>query len=481
MDCSKIKNAIILAAGMGIRLQPITCGIPKCLVSVHDIPIIENQIQVLHKLGVKNIYVISGYMQNKLAYLADKYQNVEIRYNDKFSISNNIYSLYLAIDALGDTFILDGDVYIDDQCIEIMKGALQITETSLLFTVGKYSSQQEWIPLLNEDEYVNEICMTNRPGFYRMMSGISFWNEVDSVILRKYLIEYIENDDYKDFFWEQIVLDHCNSFTIKTMQLQSVYEVDTIDDLENLKASLSLYTYPQFPDEREKGKTTQEQLMFVLVRLLKIFDFICKKYDIDYWLDYGTLLGAIRHKGFIPWDNDIDIGILRPDYDVFLEKGVKELPKDIFFQNSDTDPNMKTISSLIEARLRDKHSNYWGEVEKWGDMLNWHNGIQLDIFVYDIDPVYENAISNSLERHFDESRIHLLISEIELLDEAYFEGNLYPVPSGYHTYLQRCYGNYMKLPSEEKRKYPLVDPFSPCNHPEGLQWKGDRTSIQRND
>ena len=64
-----------------------------------------------------------------------------------------------------------------------------------------------------------------------------------------------------------------------------------------------------------------------------------------------------------------------------------------------------------------------------------------------------------------------MIDEIEMLDEACFEGNLYPVPVGYCTYLQRCYGNYMELPPEKDRKCPLVDVFTPCDHPESLRWK----------
>jgi phosphorylcholine metabolism protein LicD len=59
-------------------------------------------------------------------------------------------------------------------------------------------------------------------------------------------------------------------------------------------------TYKHFPDRREEGKTDIEQTRIVLLRMLKIFNQICEENDINYWLDYGTLLGAIRYKGFIP-------------------------------------------------------------------------------------------------------------------------------------------------------------------------------------
>lgn len=132
---------------------------------------------------------------------------------------------------------------------------------------------------------------------------------------------------------------------------------------------------------------------------------------------------------------------------------------------------MASFSWLVEARLRDRYSNYLDTRKVMGNSINWHNGIQFDFFVYDQDYIYENAISNSFERSLNNSRIHLLINEIEMLDEAYFEGNLYPIPVGYHAYLERCYGGYMELPSVEERKYPLVDIFSPCDHLESLRWE----------
>lgn len=89
----------------------------------------------------------------------------------------------------------------------------------------------------------------------------------------------------------------------------------------------------------------------------------------------------------------------------------------------------------MRIRLRDRYSNYSDSVKTMGNSINWHNGIQLDLFVYEQDYIYENVISNSFERNLNNSRIHLLIDEIEMLDEACFEGNLYPVSVGYRTYL----------------------------------------------
>lgn len=132
-------------------------------------------------------------------------------------------------------------------------------------------------------------------------------------------------------------------------------------------------------DNREDGKTTLEQLKLIEVRLLKELDIICKKYDIKYWLDGGTLLGAVRHKGFIPWDDDIDVGMLREDYEIFLKIAPKELPKDIFLQNWDTEKDF----FLPMAKLRDKYSSI---IETERRNMRNHSGIFIDIFPFDYLP-----------------------------------------------------------------------------------------------
>ena len=77
----------------------------------------------------------------------------------------------------------------------------------------------------------------------------------------------------------------------------------------------------------------------VELAMLDKVDTICKKHDIQYFLLNGTLLGAVRHKGFIPWDDDLDIGMLRKDYDRFMEIAQRELEEPYFIQNIWTDKN----------------------------------------------------------------------------------------------------------------------------------------------
>ena len=102
-------------------------------------------------------------------------------------------------------------------------------------------------------------------------------------------------------------------------------------------------------DDREKGKNVNEQARLVMLKLLRELDRICTKYDIPYWLDGGTLLGAIRHGGFIPWDDDIDVAMLRNDYYRFLEVAKTELRDDIYLQKRET----QSDNPMYYAKIRE--------------------------------------------------------------------------------------------------------------------------------
>ena len=114
----------------------------------------------------------------------------------------------------------------------------------------------------------------------------------------------------------------------------------------------------------------------VMLKMVKELDRICRKHDIPYFLYGGTLLGAIRHNGFIPWDDDLDVGLLRKDYLRLMKVLPGELPDDIILQTNETDENY----FYFFAKLRDTQSLL---DEGAYDRTFKYRGIFIDIFPFD--------------------------------------------------------------------------------------------------
>ena len=99
------QNAIILAAGLGMRMVPINMQIPKALIEVKGEILIERIIKHLHETGITEIYVVVGFMKEEFEYLIDEY-GVKLIVNDEYSHKNNLHSLYLAASHLKNTYIV---------------------------------------------------------------------------------------------------------------------------------------------------------------------------------------------------------------------------------------------------------------------------------------------------------------------------------------------------------------------------------------
>ncbi len=133
-------------------------------------------------------------------------------------------------------------------------------------------------------------------------------------------------------------------------------------------------------DYQDVKEFVRERQLYILDEVVKI----CEKHGLTYWLDGGTLLGAVRHKGFIPWDDDIDIGLMREDYDVLLPLLEKELPPELGVQSRKSDKKYK----LPFVKVRDRYSKIEDNFE--------FNGIFIDIFPFDIMP--KNHILRKVQR-----------------------------------------------------------------------------------
>lgn len=246
-----------------------------------------------------------------------------------------------------------------------------------------------------------------------------------------------------------------------------------------------------------------KQLHSILFEILCEFDRICRKHHIQYFLDSGTALGAVRHGGFIPWDDDIDVGMLRSEYEKFMSVAEKELNSNFFLLSSNSD----TAYLKYHSKLVKKNTVF---PEKGTEGLKYR-GIYIDIFPFDKVP--DNKISrriitrkilnlrriirlkqasnNSgklllyflkfiplhlLERYqeklwkcYNESSsqfvtcyfykmlvgrdLYFPISIMNPSVEIKFENHSFLIMNGYDEYLKTMYNNYMQLPPKDKRTY----------------------------
>ena len=129
-------------------------------------------------------------------------------------------------------------------------------------------------------------------------------------------------------------------------------------------------------------ETSTEQLKQIQSKEKEIFQAfisVCEQLKLPYFIVGGTLLGAVRHKGFIPWDDDIDIAMLRPDYEIFLSRAQALLPDNIFFQTIDTDPEY--LGNY--AKLRHNQTTFLESAVKTKHI---HHGLFIDVFPLDYYP-----------------------------------------------------------------------------------------------
>ncbi|MBO4431552.1 MAG: LicD family protein [Bacteroidaceae bacterium] len=230
-----------------------------------------------------------------------------------------------------------------------------------------------------------------------------------------------------------------------------------------------------------------------MLDILLEIDRICQKHHIRYWLSSGTLIGALRHGGFIPWDDDLDIEMMREDYLKLMKVLPNELPNWLSLQNSDTDENY----FFFYAKIRDRRSKMLENTNY--DRMWKEQGIYIDIFPMEKHPIGLHKFTEKTVGHMykiwrtstndaqsikqvrriydinDKFLFPLLRFFCRLLpnkvitsgmgipyhnpryaDEIFplaahkFEGHEFPVPGKADAHLRHIYGNYMQLPDLDK-------------------------------
>lgn len=245
----------------------------------------------------------------------------------------------------------------------------------------------------------------------------------------------------------------------------------------------------------------------VQIEIMEQFRLVCEKLNLRWYAGYGTALGAIRHQGFIPWDDDIDVTMPRKDYEIFCKEAQKILPENYFVQNLETEKEYYQPF----AKLRKSDTTFW-EIGTKDDNIN--HGVYIDVFPLDGYPesklteviymakrvvydnfLYQNGDVNQLtgyrkifgyvykvlrgslskrEAGIKKEKLAFVIpyDEAELVSclvtdtpkaeavpssvygagrEVPFEHTMICVPEQCEFYLEKLFGNYMQFPPEDQR------------------------------
>ena len=257
-------------------------------------------------------------------------------------------------------------------------------------------------------------------------------------------------------------------------------------------------------------KNYKRDLQLKVLEIAKNIDEICKKNNIDYYIIYGSALGAVRHKGFIPWDDDFDIGMTYENYQKFIKICEKELDKNKYFlQTPETEEKyylsfakLRDITTtLVEEANKDKEITYGVYVDIFPLVGVPKNKIRRKIleinrafaisantniinnkYLYTIFKIIlkivgkekllnicrKNCVKYSCNDHedwcsiFDGDSIKSNMTTKEIMGtptRVPFEDTYLPIPEKYDEYLRNIYNDYMKIPSKKEIKQREHTPY----------------------
>lgn len=227
-------RAIILAAGLGTRLRPMTDNTPKALIKVKNKPLVEYQIEYLKEKGIDEIIVVVGYLHEQFDYLKEKY-GVKLVFNDKYAEYNNFYSLYLVKDYLADSYVIDADNYLFKNMFR------SDINRSTYFSVYREDCENEWFLIYGDDYKVKDIIVDSKAG--RILSGVSFWDKETAEKINKFIDFAYDSNEFMDLYWDNMVKDNISELDVYVEELEanSIYEIDSVKDYNKLEKILREY------------------------------------------------------------------------------------------------------------------------------------------------------------------------------------------------------------------------------------------------
>ena len=235
---SEVKRAIIMAAGLGNRMKPVTLDTPKPLIKVNGKRMIDTIIDALHQNGINESYVVVGYKKEQFYEWAEGRKGITIIDNNLYDKCNNISSLYVARNFISNAIIMDGDQIIYNK--EILNKQITKSGYSCIWTDDE---TDEWLLTVDENNTVTKCSRTGGKSGWQLFS-VSRWTEEDGIKLKHFLEEEFEVKNNDQIYWDDVAMFcHPEDFdlTVYPIKKGDILEIDSFEELCELDAGYRNY------------------------------------------------------------------------------------------------------------------------------------------------------------------------------------------------------------------------------------------------
>lgn len=228
MQNYRVKRAVVIAAGFGSRMVPITLNTPKPLVRVRGNRIIDSCLDALKEAEIDEVYIVRGYLGEQFDQLLYKYPNIKFIENPMFNEANNLSSIVCAGDLLQNAYVIEADLLLYNKS---------------LIKKYQYSSNYLGIPVNRTDDW----CISLEDGIIKKMAiggencyqmvGISYWTKEDGKKLFLDAREVFKSPGGKERYWDQVPLEYCiKDFKVEVRKcsFDDIIEIDTFNELKQL-------------------------------------------------------------------------------------------------------------------------------------------------------------------------------------------------------------------------------------------------------